>query len=117
MSMLNKFLAAPLALALFATLSGCSHQAQPAPEAQPAQPPIPQIGGEPVVKLTRPATSNGQQMEFLSVTVLPGRGMNVFQITANVPGKGEIPVLASPTLEEAAAKLSGGSDDQNGNAG
>jgi galactose mutarotase-like enzyme len=54
-------------------------------------------------------------MEFLSVTVLPGRGMNVFQITANVPGKGEIPIFASPTLEEAAAKLNGGPDDQNGN--
>ena len=42
--------------------------------------------------------------------------MNVFQITANVPGKGEIPILASPTIEEAAGKLSGGPDDQNGNA-
>jgi aldose 1-epimerase len=116
MSIRKTLVAAPLALAIFAALSGCSHQAQPAPEAQPAQPPIPQIGGEPVVKLTRPATSNGQQMEFLSATVFPGRGMNVFQITANVPGKGEIPVLASPTIEEAATKLSGGPDDQNGNA-
>jgi galactose mutarotase-like enzyme len=48
--------------------------------------------------------------------VLPGRGMNVFQITANVPGKGEIPIMASPTLEEAASKLNGGPDDQYGNA-
>jgi galactose mutarotase-like enzyme len=115
MSIRKTLVAAPLALAIFAALSGCGRQAQPAPEAQPAQPPIPQVGGQPVVKLTRPATSNGQQMEFLSVTVLPGRGMNVFQITANVPGKGEIPIFASPTLEEAAAKLNGGPDDQNGN--
>jgi len=71
MSIRKTLVAAPLALAIFAALSGCSHQAQPAPEAQPAQPPIPQIGGEPVVKLTRPATSNGQQMEFLSATVFP----------------------------------------------
>jgi aldose 1-epimerase len=100
-------------------MAGCSKSPQPAPAAgqpaQPAQAAVPQIGGEPVVKLTRAATSNGAQPEFLSVTVLPGRGMNVFQITANVPGKGEIPILASPTLEDAAAKLNGGPDDQNGN--
>jgi galactose mutarotase-like enzyme len=110
------FRAASLSVALIAILAGCS-KSQPAPQAsQPVQPPIPQIGGEPVTKLTRAATSNGQQMEFLSVTVLPGRGMNVFQITANVPGKGEIPIMASPTLEEAASKLNGGPDDQYGNA-
>jgi aldose 1-epimerase len=101
-------------------MAGCNKSPQPAPAteqpAQQAQSAAPQIGGEPVVKLTRAATSNGQQPEFLSATVLPGRGMNVFQITANVPGKGEIPVLASPTLEDAAAKLNGGPDDQNGNA-
>jgi galactose mutarotase-like enzyme len=101
-------------------MTSCKKQEPPAPQpiTQPAatQTNTPQIGGEGVVKLTRAATSNGQQPEFLSVTVLPGRGMNVFQITANLPGKGEIPVLASPNLEEAAAKLNGGPDDQNGNA-
>jgi len=121
MSIRNSSFAAATMTAALILLAGCGRQSQPAPEASqpaaqsaPAAPP--QIGGQPVVKLTRPATSNGQQMEFLSVTVLPGRGMNVFQITANVPGKGEIPILASPTLEDAAAKLSGGPDDQNGNA-
>jgi galactose mutarotase-like enzyme len=104
-------------------IAGCNQQTQPAPQetqpapaTQPASSAAPEIGGEPVVKLTRAATSNGQQPEFLSATVLPGRGMNVFQITANLPGKGEIPVLASPTLEEAAAKLNGGPDDVEGNA-
>lgn len=102
-----------------ALMAGCNKQNPPAP--QPEQPAAseqnpPQIGGQPIVKLTRAATSNGQQPEFLSVTVLPGRGMNVFQITANVPGKGEIPVLASPSLVEAAGKLNGGPGDQNGNA-
>ncbi len=117
MSIRNPFFAAPLVLAVVGLMAGCGKSSEPAPAAsQPAPAPIPQIGGAPVVKLTRPATSNGQQMEFLSVTVLPGRGMNVFQITANVPGKGEIPILASPTLEEAAAKLDGGPADQNGNA-
>lgn len=117
MSIRNPFIVAPLILAGIALMAGCGKSPAPAPAAsQPAPAPIPQIGGEPVVKITRPGTSNGQQMEFLSVTVLPGRGMNVFQITANVPGKGEIPILASPTLEEAAAKLNGGPADDNGNA-
>lgn len=117
---ITKTVAAAAIVAGVVLMAGCNKSPQPAPAAeqpaQPAQTATPQIGGQPVVKLTRAATSNGQQPEFLSVTVLPGRGMNVFQITADVPGKGEIPVLASPTLEEAAAKMNGGPDDQNGNA-
>ncbi len=117
-SIRTRIITAASLVAALVFFAGCNQQSQSAPAAtQPAQPAgPPQIGGEPIVKLTRAATSNGQQPEFLSVTVLPGRGMNVFQITANVPGKGEIPILASPTIEEAAAKLNGGPDDQNGNA-
>lgn len=106
-----------------ALMTGCNKQpsssssqpaaSQPAAQSQPA---VPQIGGQPVVKLTRTGTANGQSPEFLSVTVLPGRGMNVFQITADVPGKGEIPIMASPSLEDAAAKLNGGTGDEYGNA-
>ena len=48
----------------------------------------PQVGGAHVVTLLRNPTSNRNRLEFLSVTVFPGRGMNVFQITANIPGKG-----------------------------
>jgi len=51
----------------------------------------PLIGGQPVVTLTRLKTGDGSKPEFLSAEVLPGRGMNLFQITAYVPGKGEIP--------------------------
>lgn len=98
-------------------LAGCkqSQPASPAPEAQQAAVPT-QIGGENIVKLSRTATSNGQKPEFLSATIFPGRGMNVFQITANVPGKGTVDVLASPSVEVAADKLNGGPDDQYGNA-
>ena len=73
----------------------------------------PLIGGQPVVTLTRVKTGDGHKPEFLSAVVLPGRGMNLFQITAYVPGKGEIPVLHSPSLEEAAGIL-GGPDDPYG---
>ena len=98
-----------LMLAATALLSaaGCKQSPPPTSQAQPAATAnTTQIGGENVVKLNRTATSNGQKPEFLSATILPGRGMNVFQITANVPGKGTIEVLASPSLEQGAEVLS-----------
>ena len=72
------------------------------------------IGEQQVVELKRRASPNPSSPEFTSITVLPGRGMNLFQITANLPGKGEIHVLASPSLEEAASVLNGGPDDIHG---
>jgi len=69
-----------------------------------------QIGGLAPVTLKRAATSKGDKPEFLSLTFLPGLGMNVFQITANIPGKGEIHILTSPSLEELARRLSGSSN-------
>src|SRR5579862_3804199 len=109
-----------LAAATAFSVAGCK-QAPPPQESstqpQPAASTAPQqIGGQDVVKLERKPTSGGQKPEFLSATVLPGRGMNVFQITANIPGKGEVEVFASPSLADAAAKLNGGPGDQYGNA-
>lgn len=106
-----------LATTALLTFAGCSKPAPPAPPENAAQPAaITQIGGQNIVKLERKATSNGAKPEFLSATIFPGRGMNLFQITANVPGKGEVQVLASPSLEEAASKLNGEGADANGNA-
>ena len=42
--------------------------------------------------------------------MLPGRDMNLFKLTAYVPGKGEIEVIHSPSLEEAAGILGGPED-------
>ncbi len=56
-----------------------------------------EIGGQKIVTLTRKATSTTKP-EFTSITILPGRGMEIQQITANFPGKGEVDVLASPDL-------------------
>jgi aldose 1-epimerase len=56
-----------------------------------------EINGEKVVVLKRAAT-NQAGPEFTSVTIAPGRGMEVLQITANFPGKGEVNVLNSPDL-------------------
>lgn len=54
-----------------------------------------EINGEKVVTLKRPVTDNTKP-QFTSVTVAPGRGMEVLQITASFPGKGEVNVLNSP---------------------
>jgi len=106
-----------VAAAALLPVAGCNKPAPPVQPESASQPPaVAQVGGENIVQLKRTATSNGAKPEFLSATVLPGRGMNLFQITANIPGKGEVQVFASPTLEEAAGKLNGGALDQNGNA-
>ncbi len=97
--------------------AGCkpaNSPATPAAENGSASTAAPKIGGEDVVVLKRSATSNGTKPEFLSATILPGRGMNMFQITANLPGKGVTNLFFSPSLDEAAAKLNGGPGDMNG---
>ena len=58
---------------------------------------VTEIGGEKIVTITRTPVSTTKP-EFTSITVAPGRGMEVLQITANFPGKGNINVLASPDL-------------------
>jgi galactose mutarotase-like enzyme len=73
------------------------------------------IGGQKVVTLTRTAVSTTRP-EFTSVTLAPGRGMEVLQITANFPGKGNVNVLASPDLA-GAQKMLDVDDDANGDLG
>ena len=73
-------------------------------------------GGQDPVRLSRSATSIGRGAELLSATFLPGRGMNVFQITALIPGHGEVPLLVSPPLASAAGILNGQDEDANGSA-
>lgn len=73
-------------------------------------------GGQDAVHLSRSATTIGKGAELLSVTLLPGRGMNVFQITAMIPGHGEVPLLVSPQLADATGILTGDHDDANGSA-
>lgn len=58
------------------------------------------IGGEPVVTLTRPRETDKSKPQFLQATVLPGNGMNLVQLKAYLPGKGEINVLYTKTLPE-----------------
>jgi len=74
-----------------------------------------EIGGQKIVTLTRKATSTTQP-EFTSITLAPGRGMEIIQITANFPGKGNVDVIASPDLA-GAKKMLDVDDDDFGNLG
>ena len=74
-----------------------------------------EINGEKVVTLKRTAVSTTKP-EFTSVTVAPGRGFEVLQITSNFPGKGEVNVLASPDLPAIKQALDE-KDDANGDGG
>ncbi len=60
-------------------------------------------GGQEAIVLTRKQAAGSDEPEFLSATLLPGMGMTVLQITANLPGRGETPLLAAPTVQELAA--------------
>lgn len=84
---------------------------QPPADIQPSGP-----GGQDAIRLSRSATSIGKSAELISATFLPGRGMNVFQITALIPGHGEVPLLVSPLLASASDILNGQDDDANGSA-
>ena len=100
------------------TVTGCRHPAPSTPSTTPTtNVSTPTIGGENIVRLERTPTTASSKPEFVSATILPGRGMNVFQITANIPGKGVINLLASPPLEQGASVLNnGGEADLDGNA-
>ncbi|HEV2421373.1 MAG TPA: aldose 1-epimerase [Candidatus Acidoferrales bacterium] len=59
------------------------------------------IGGEPAVTLVRPRPADQSKPSFLEAAVLPGNGMNLLQVKAYLPGKGDIDLLAAPSLPEA----------------
>ena len=82
----------------------------------PPEPEPPRPGGQDALVLQRPLIEGGAMPEFVSATLLPGRGMNVLQITAYIPGKGEIPLLSAPGLAQAASAMDGQGADANGAA-
>ena len=72
-----------------------------------------EIGGQKVITLTRAAVSKTKP-EFTSITLAPGRAMEIIQITANFPGKGNVDILMPKTLDEA-KKILDVEDDKFGN--
>jgi len=74
--------------------------------------PVPRPGGQEAVSLMRAPMVGDSMPQFLSATILPGRGMNVLQITAYLPGRGEVSLMASPPLDEAAKAMTGSGGDK-----
>ena len=74
------------------------------------------IGGEPVVTLTRPRAADQSKPQFLEAVVLPGIGMNLLQLKAYWPGKGEINVLTTLPLPDAKKFLETDNDEFGNNA-
>lgn len=75
---------------------------------------IPMPGGQEAIELTRTRLMEAAVPEFLSATMLPGRGMNVLQIRASIPGTGDMDLLASPTVAAAADAMTGNTADAGG---
>ena len=73
-------------------------------------------GGQEPVTMERTQLAEGSTPEFLSATLLPGRGLNVLQIMVSIPGRGPTPLLAAPSLEEATKAMTGQDADANGQA-
>jgi aldose 1-epimerase len=73
-------------------------------------------GGQDPVILTRHLEPNDSEPEFLSATLLPGRGFNLWQLTAHIPGHGNVSLLASPPVANAASLLASTGADANGSA-
>lgn len=71
-------------------------------------------GGEEVIQLVRTPDAIASEPEFVKAAFLPGRGMNVLQLTAQIPGHGEVPLLMSPSVAQATQMLSGTGPDANG---
>jgi galactose mutarotase-like enzyme len=84
--------------------------------AVPQQPVVVKPGGQEAIVLERSQIIDTGMPEFLSTTLLPGRGMNVLQIRAHLPHRGEVNLLASPSLDEAAKLLNGTGEDADGGA-
>jgi aldose 1-epimerase len=90
--------------------SNPQQQAAPAAPAAQGNEPI-SIGGEPVVTLTRPRLPGQSKPQFLEAVVLPGVGMNLLQLKAYFPGKGDIQVLTTMELPDAKKFLETDNDE------
>lgn len=69
------------------------------------------IGGEPVVILKRPREAGAEKPQFLEATLLPGNGMNLLQVRAYIPGKGEVELITAPSLAESKDLIEKGNDE------
>lgn len=110
-------LSVSLALAF---LIGCSpskppEAQKPAPPHFSAQETSVTVGGKKAVQLSQPPSSDNTKPQILSADILPGRGMNTFQVKAYLPGKGVVDMFFAPPLAQASQLMSGSGADEYGN--
>lgn len=73
------------------------------------------VGGQPAVILEGPPPATEDTLRVLSAEILPGRGMNIFQLKTHLPYKGPFDMLYSPPLEEGKKFFNNGPEDFMGN--
>lgn len=61
---------------------------------------LPRPGGMDPLELHVPLEADSNRPQFLTMTLLPGLGNSVLQISANLPGLGSTPLLAAPTGDD-----------------
>ena len=71
------------------------------------------IFGVPVVTLTRPVVQDKDQPQFVEATIVPSAGMNLLELKARWPGRGEVSVIQSPNISDAKRMLEYGNDEFN----
>lgn len=71
-------------------------------------------GGQDPIVLEHAQVADMGGPELVSATLLPGRGMNLLQLQAYIPQKGNVNLLASPSLEDAAKQMTGEGEDADG---
>ncbi len=71
-------------------------------------------GGQDPVVLQHAQMADMDSPEFVSATLLPGRGMNLLQIQAYIPQRGTVNLLTSPSLDDAAKQMTGEGKDADG---
>src|SRR4051812_48927709 len=92
------------AIIVMSLLTACN---KPTAKQEPAaaEPQAVTLGGEQVATLERPKLNDQSKPQFLQVQVAPGLGMNILQVKAFIPGKGDIDLFASPSLADMKKKL------------
>jgi galactose mutarotase-like enzyme len=113
---------AKLSIVLALSVIGISCTSTPPPATKTEAPPRfsaaetqVEVGGEKSVHLSQPQPADTSKPQILSADILPGRGMNTFQVTAYIPGKGVVNMLASPALDQASQLMNGTGEDVFGN--
>jgi len=74
-----------------------------------------EIGGQPVVELSAPPFIKKDKPAITTAYIIPGRGMNTYQLHAWLPDRGLFPMLYAFPLDEAVTFFDNSPDDFMGN--